>query len=79
MARLTISLPDALHSALKENAARRRQPIGGVIAESLVAYGIKSRESAEEIVRRARERAGFSEAEALRLALRETRAVRRTR
>ncbi len=77
MARLTISLPDPLHSALKESAARKRRPIGELIAESLVAYGIKSRESAEEIVRRARDRARLSELEAVHLAVRETRAVRR--
>jgi hypothetical protein len=68
-----------LHSALKESAARRRQAIGDLIAESLVAYGIKSRESAEELVRRARQHAALREEQAMRMALRETRAVRRAR
>lgn len=76
MARLTVSLPDELHQALRETAARRGQGLGELIAESLVAYGIKQRETAEQIVARARERAGLSEREAMRLALRETRASR---
>jgi hypothetical protein len=79
MARMTITLPDALHAALKESAARSRRAMGDLIAESLVAYGVKSRESAEEIVARARARAGRSEAAAMKLAIRETRAARRSR
>jgi len=76
MARLTITLPDDLHRALKETAARRGRALGELIAESLVAYGVKSRASAEELVQRARKRASLSEREAMRVALRETRAVR---
>lgn len=77
MARLTISLPDELHRALKETAARRRRTIGELVAESLVEYGVKSRESAEEMVQRARRRSALAEPEALALAVAETRAARR--
>ena len=77
MARLTISLPDDLHLALKETAARRRVGLGDLVAESLVAYGVKTRASAQELVRRARAVSGLPEAEAAELAQRETRAARR--
>ena len=76
MSRLTITLPDELHRALKETAARRNVPIGELIAESLEFYGIKSRESAQSLVARARHNAQLSEDDALRLAQREVRAVR---
>jgi hypothetical protein len=77
MARLTVTLTDERHAALKEAAARRRRTIGELIEESLEAYGVKSRESAERLVAEARRRAGLPEDQALRLALRETRAARR--
>lgn len=77
MARLTISLPDELHRALKEAAARRNRPIGQLVAESLEFYGIKTSESAAELVARARARSGLGEDEAVRLATEETRASRR--
>lgn len=76
MARLTISLPDDLHSALKEAAARRRRPLGDLIAESLELYGIKGREKALELLARARETARLTERQALKLAVEETRASR---
>jgi len=79
VARLTITLSDERHAALKEAAARRRRTIGLLIEESLEAYGIKTRQSAEQLVAAARRRAALTEAEAMRLALRETRAVRRPR
>lgn len=77
MARLTITLPDDLHRALKEAVARQNRTIGELVAESLTAYGIKPREAAEALVRRARERAGLTESAAIRLALAETVAHRR--
>ena len=77
MSRLTITLPDDLHRALKETAARRNVPIGDLIAESLDFYGIKSTESARNLVARARQNSQLAEDEALRLAQREVRAVRR--
>ncbi|MGB5816877.1 MAG: ribbon-helix-helix protein, CopG family [Thermoanaerobaculia bacterium] len=76
MARLTITLPDELHQALKEAAARRRRSIGDLVAESLEFYGIKTEERARELVARARQQSGLTEAEAQELALSETRASR---
>lgn len=76
MARITITLPDQLHRALKESAARRGTTIGELVAESLEFYGIKTRESAEELVALARERSGLGEKEALRVAVSETRSQR---
>ena len=77
MARLTITLPDDLHRALKETAARRGRTIGDMVAESLAFYGIKSGESARAIVDRARSRAAMTEDEALEIAVDETRRARR--
>lgn len=77
MARLTISLPDALHQALREAAARRGRTIGELVAESLELYGIKSEERASELVAAARRRSGLSAADAQALAAAETRAARR--
>lgn len=77
MARLTITLPDPLHRALKQAAARKRRTIGDLIEESLVLYGVKDGDDATALVARAREHAGLGEQEALRLAVRETRAARR--
>ncbi len=77
MARLTISLPDELHRALKESAARRDKTIGELVAESLEFYGIKTTEAAAELLARARARSGLNDDEAMALAVRETRAHRR--
>ena len=76
MARVTISLPDALHRALKEAAVRRGTTLGEVVRESLVFYGIKTPEEVSELVSRARRRSGLQEAEAQVLANRETRDTR---
>jgi hypothetical protein len=77
MSRITLTLPDELHRALKEAAAVRGKTIGDLVAESVVAYGIKPREAAERLVARARERSRLDAARALALATRETRAQRR--
>lgn len=77
MSRLTITLPDDLHSALKEAAARRRKTIGDLVAESLVFYGIKTTESARQLVEKARARAALDERQALEVAVEETRRARR--
>jgi len=77
MSRLTLTLPDGLHRALKEAAAVRGKTIGDLVAESVVAYGIKPREAAEQLVARARQRAALGSERALELATRETRAARR--
>lgn len=79
MARLTITLSDERHAALKEAAARRRRTLGDLIEESLEVYGVKTRRSAEQLVAEARRRSGLTEAAAMRLALRETRAARHGR
>jgi len=76
MARLTISLPDDLHRALKETAARRGTTIGDLVTESLEHYGVKSSEDARTRVRAARERSGLDEDEAGELAVAETQAAR---
>jgi len=77
MARITLSLPDELHQALKEAAAERGRTIGDLVAESVVHYGIKPRRRAAELVAQARRRARLPESKAAALAVRETRAARR--
>ena len=76
MSRITISLPDDLHRALKESAARRGTTIGELVAESLEFYGIKSLEDARKIVHLARDTSGLARDEATEVAVSETRAVR---
>ncbi len=77
MSRLTITLSDARYRALKEASAQRDKTIGQLIEESLDFYGIKTRDDARALVRRARDRSGLSESEALALAQQEQSAVRR--
>ena len=74
MSRLTITLDDDLHQALKETAARQGRSIGKIIEESLALRGIKQTAQARKLVEQAR--AGCSEEEATLLALEETQAVR---
>ena len=76
MGRLTITLDDDLHQAVKETAARQGRTIGSIIEESLRFRGIKSMENARQLVARARSRAGCTEAQAMDLAVEETRAHR---
>jgi hypothetical protein len=76
MSRLTITLDDALHQALKEAAARQGRPIGKIIEEGLLLRGIKPIEGARELVAKARRQASLSEEEALAVSVAETRAVR---
>ena len=76
MSRLTISLSEARYRALKEASARRDKTIGQLIDESLDFYGIKTREDARDLVRRARERSKLREDQALAVALKEVRAMR---
>jgi hypothetical protein len=77
MSRLTITLSESRYRALKEAAAQRRKTIGQLIDESLDFYGIKSREQAQDLVRRARERSQLSEDQALAIALEAQHDVRR--
>ena len=76
MSRLTITLDDNLHRAIKETAARQGRSIGQIIEESLQLRGIKSMESARQLVERARSQARHNEEEATRLAVEETRTHR---
>ena len=77
MSRLTITLSEERYRALKDASARRNKTIGQLIDESLDFYGIKSREQARNLVRRARARGKLDELQALDVAQREVRAVRR--
>ncbi|MDI1243878.1 MAG: CopG family transcriptional regulator [Rhodoferax sp.] len=76
MSRLTITLSEPRYRALKEAAAQRHKTIGQLIDESLDFYGIKSREQAQDLVRRARERSQLSGDQALSIALAEQYDVR---
>jgi len=76
VSRLTITLPEELHQALREAAARRGIGLGDLIAESLEFYGVKPRETAESLVARARAKSALSEPAALELAVGETRRAR---
>ena len=76
MSRLTITLSETRYRALKEAAAQRDKTIGQLIDESLDFYGIKSREQALNLVRRARAHSQLSEEQALTLAQDEVRATR---
>ena len=77
MSRLTITLSDARYRALKEASAQRDKTIGQLIDESLEFFGIKSRQDARDLVRRARTRANLTEDQAMAVAQKELRAVRR--
>ena len=76
MSRLTITLDDSLHQALKETAARQGRSIGKIIEEGLLLRGIKPMESARQLGARARLQAGLGEEDATRMAVEETRAQR---
>ena len=77
MSRLTITLSEARYRALKEASAQRDKTIGQLIDESLEFFGIKSRQDAKDLVRRARMRANLTEEKAMAVAQKEVRAVRR--
>jgi len=77
MPRLTITLSEERYQALKEAATKRRKSLVAVIDESLEFYGIKSGQTAFELVAQARSRAALSEEDALELVLQEVNAVRK--
>jgi len=77
MSRLTITLSESRYRALKEAAAQRDKTIGQLIDESLDFYGIKSREQALDLVRRARAHSQLNEEQALTLVQEEVTASRR--
>jgi hypothetical protein len=72
MPRITITLSEERQRAVKEAAARRGTTITALIDESLELAGIRTRESAAQIVARARANAGLSNGDAMDLALRES-------
>ena len=76
MSRLTITLDDELHQALKETAARQKRSITAIIQESLAFRGIRTGDSARGLVARARENAALSEEDALAITVEETRNAR---
>jgi len=79
MSRLTITLSEARYRALKEASAQRDKTIGQLIDESLEFYGIKPREDALDLVRRARARSKLNDKQALAVAQKQVKAVRRKR
>ncbi len=76
MTRLTITLDDELHQALKETAARQGRTIGSIVAESLRMRGIRTMARASDLVAKARTRSELAENQALSVALKETRQLR---
>ena len=57
MSRLTVTLDDDLHRALKETAARQGRSIASIIEESLRLRGIQDQATARALVAQARKRA----------------------
>jgi predicted transcriptional regulator len=76
MSRLTISLDDDLHRALKETAARQGRSIASIIEESLRLRVIRGQDSARTLVAQARQRPRFEADEAMALAVEEAGAAR---
>ena len=77
MSRLTINLDDKIHRALKETAARQNRSIGSIIEESLKLRGIRTYDSARDLVAKARANSTISNDEAMKLAVEETKQSRR--
>ena len=76
MARLTISLADRTHRALREAAARQNRSMASIIEESLELRGIRPYDTAKEIVAKARTNSGLDADDAMALAVEETRRFR---
>lgn len=79
MPRLTISLTDRTHRALKEAAARQHRSMGSIIEESLVLRGLQTIDTARKIVARARSHSRRNDVEATAVAVKETRLHREGR
>ena len=69
MPRLTISLADRTHQALKEAAARQNRSMASIIEESLELRGIRPYDTAKEIVAKVRAQSGLSAIDAMTLAV----------
>jgi hypothetical protein len=76
MPRLTITISDEHHLALKEAAVRQGKTIRQIIEESLDLRGLKSMRRAADIVREVRGASDMDEESAQAIALEETREVR---
>ncbi len=79
MTRLTITLADRTHRALKEAAARQGRSMAAIIEESLEMRGIQPLDTAREIVASVRERSVLDADAAMALAVKETRLHRKGR
>ncbi len=77
MSRLTINLDDRVHRALKETAARQNRSIGSIIEESLKLRGIRTYDSARDLVAKARANSNINTDVAMKLAVEETRRSRK--
>jgi len=77
MSRLTINLDDRVHRALKETAARQNRSIGSIIEESLKLRGIRTYDSARDLVAKARANSNINNDVAMKLAVEETRRSRK--
>ena len=76
MPRLTISLADRTHQALKETATRQNRSMGSIIEESLELRGIRPYDTAREVVAKARAKSGLNADDAMVLAVKETQRFR---
>ncbi|MYD93180.1 MAG: CopG family transcriptional regulator [Chloroflexi bacterium] len=76
MRRLTISLTNRTHRALKEAAVRRNSSMGSIIEEGLELTGIQPCDAAKEIVAWAHAKSRLSADEAMALAVEEPRRFR---
>ena len=76
MVRLTITLADRTHRALKEAAARQNRSMTSIIEESLGLRGIGPCDTAKEIVAKARAKSRLGANRAMALAVEETRRFR---
>lgn len=79
MPRLTISLTDRAHSALKEAATLQNRSMGSIIEESLELRSTQVRDAARKIIAKARAQSGLSDNDAMNLAVKETRLHREGR
>lgn len=78
MSRITITLEDERYKALKEASAKRGKSIRQIIDESLDFYGIKTRDEARALLRRARKSSRLTPDEAQHVANEEVQDQRRS-
>ena len=72
MGRLTITLANDTHRALKEAAARQNRSMAAIIEERLELRGIQPYDTVRQIVAKARAHSGLDSGQAMTLALDET-------